>query len=81
MDLIIFLKKKKLNRGGDITGLLDFTVKGSFLMKIYASIEAFVFAMYIIGSKRRCTIVNNFVLIVFKLIVNHLFVSLDMFDV
>ena len=50
---------KKLNREGYITGLIEVTVQGSCIMEIYASREAFGFARDVIGSTRRCTIVEN----------------------
>ena len=51
-------------------------------MEIYASIEAFGFARYIIGSTRKgCTHVNKFIVIVLKCIMTPSFVSLDMFVV
>ena len=77
----ILPKKKKLNRERDTIGLLEVTVQGSFLMKKYASREAFVFARDVIGSKRMCTIVDKFVVIILKRIMTPLFVSLDMFHV
>ena len=46
-----------------------------------ASIEAFGFARDAIGPTRRCTIVNNFIVIVLKYIMIPSFVSLDMFVV
>ena len=81
MDLSIFPKKKKLNREGDITGLLEVNVQGIFLMEIDASRDAFGFARDVIGSTRRCTIVDKFVVIVLKRIMTPSFVSLDMFHV
>ena len=81
LDLRIFSKKKKLNREIDITGLLEVTVKGIYLIEIYASREAFVVARDVIGSTRRCTIVDKFVVIFLKLIMNPLFVSLEMFHI
>ena len=78
----IFPKKEKLNWEGDITGLLEVTVKGSCLMEIDASREDFVFATYIMVSTRKgCTIVNKFIVIVLKCIKTHSFVSCDMFVV
>ena len=74
-------KKRKLNRAGDTTGLVYVTVQGSCLMEKYASIEAFGFAMDVIGSTRGCTIVNKFIIIVLKYIMTPSFVSLDMFVV
>ena len=74
-------KNKKLNREVDITGLLEVTVQGSFLMEIYASREAFIFTRDVIGSTRRCNIVDRFVVIFFKYIMTPPFVSLDMFVV
>ena len=81
LDLSILLKKKKLNREGDIPGVLKVTVKGTLLMELYAYIEAFGFARDVISSTRRCTIVDTFVLIVLKCIMTPSFVSLDMFHV
>ena len=37
LDLSIMTKNNKLEREGDITGLLDATAQGVFLMQIYAS--------------------------------------------
>ena len=79
LDLIIFLKKKKLNREGDTTGLVEVTVHVSCLMEIDSSIEAFGFARDVIGSTRGCTIVNKFIVIVLKCTMTPSFVSLDMF--
>ena len=81
LDLSILTKNKKLNREGYITGLLEVTVQLSRLMEIDTSIEASGFARYVIGSKRSCTIVEKFSVIVLKHIMNTLFVSLDMFHV
>ena len=67
-------KKKKLNREGDITGLLEVNVQGSFLMEKYSSIEAFGFARDVTGSTRRFTIVNKFIVIVLKYIMTPSFV-------
>ena len=53
LDLSILPKNKKLNREGDITGLLEVTVQGSFLMKIGAPREAFGFTRDLIGSKKK----------------------------
>ena len=61
LDLSIFSKNKKLKREGDITGLLEVTVEGIFQIKIDASQEAFGVAMDVIGSTRRCIIVDKFV--------------------
>ena len=81
LDLRILPKKKKLNREGGITGLLEVHFQGSCLMEIYASREAFGFARDVIGSTRRCTIVNKFVVIVLKRIMTPSFVSLELFHV
>ena len=81
MDLSIFPKNNKLKREGDITGLLEVTIQGSFLMEIHVSIEAFGFARDVIGSTKRCTIVNKFAIIVLKHIITSSFVYLDMFAV
>ena len=81
LDLIIFPKNKKLNREGYLTELLEVTVQGSCLREIDASIEAFSFTRDVIGSTRRCTIVNKFIVIVLKRIMNPSFLSLDMFSV
>ena len=79
LDLSIFPKKKKLNSEGDITGLLEVTVQVSLLMEIDASREAFGFERDVIGSTRRFTIVNKFIVIFLKRIMTPLFVSLDIF--
>ena len=79
LDLSILPKNKKLNREGDITGLLEVTVQGSCLMEIDSSREAFGFARDLISSTRRCTIFDKFVVIVLKRIMNTSFVSLAMF--
>ena len=81
LDLIIFPKKKKLNREGDTTGIVEVTVQGSCLMGKDPSIESFGFARDVIGSTRGCTIVNKFILIVLKHIMTPYFVSLDIFVV
>ena len=66
---------------GDITGLPDITVQGSYLMEIDSSKKSFGFARDVIGLTRRFTIVDKFVVIVLKLIMTSLFVSLYMFHV
>ena len=81
LNLSIFPIKKKLNREGYITVLLEVTVQGIFIMEIDASREAFGFSRDVIGSTRRCTIVDKFVVIVLKRIMTPSFVSLDMFHV
>ena len=60
---------------------LEVTVQGIFLMEKYASVEAFGFARDVIGSTRRCTIVNKFIVILLKYIITPSFVFLDMFVV
>ena len=79
-DHSILPKKKKLNREGDITGLLEVTVQVSYLMEIDSSREAFGFARDVIGSTRRCTIANKLVVIVLQRIMTPSFVPIDMFD-
>ena len=74
-------KNKNLNMEGYITGILEVTFQGSFIMEIDASKEAFGFARDVIGSTINCTTVNKFVLIVLKRIIAPPFVSLDMFHV
>ena len=64
---------------GDITGLLEVTFPGSCLMEKYEFTETFGFARDVIGSTRRCTIVNNFIVILLKYIMAPSFISLDMF--
>ena len=49
LDLSILPKEKKLEREGDITGLLEVTVQGVSLMGKYYSREDFGFARYLIG--------------------------------
>ena len=48
-------------------------------MEKYSSRDAFGFARDVIGSTRRCTIVNKFIVIILKYIMTPSFVSLDMF--
>ena len=79
MDLSILLKEKKQEREGYITGLLEVTVQGGGLMERYALIEAFGFAMGVLGSTRRPTTVNKLDVIVLQRIMTPSFVSLDMF--
>ena len=81
LDIIILPKNKKLNRKGDITGLLEVTVHGSCLMERDAYREAFGFARDIIGSTRGFTIIDNFIVIALECIMTPSFVSLDMFVV
>ena len=51
-------------------------------MEIDASIEAFGFATDVMGSTRKgCTIVNKFIVIVLKYSMTPSFISLDMFHV
>ena len=79
MDLSILLKEKKLEREGDITGLLEITVQGGCIMERDAPREPFGFAMAVIGSTRRPTIVNKLAMIDLQCIMTPSFVSLDMF--
>ena len=51
LGLSIFPKKKKLNREGDTTGLVEVTVQGSCLLEKDASREAFGFARNVIGQQ------------------------------
>ena len=66
---------------GDTKNLVEVTVQGSCLMEKYASREALDFERDVIGSTRRCTFVDKFIVIFLKYIMNPLFVSLDMFVV
>ena len=50
-------------------------------MEKYASREAFGIARDVIGSTRRCTIDNKFIVMILKYIMTPSFVSLDMFVV
>ena len=59
MDLSILLKKKELDREGDITGLLEATERVGCLMEIDASRELIGFEMAVLGSTRRPTTVNK----------------------
>ena len=81
LDLSILSKKEKLNREGDITVLLKFTVQGSCIMEIDSFIKAFGFAMDVVGSTRRCTIVDKFIIIVLKHIMTPLVLSIGVFHV
>ena len=72
-------KERKLEREGYITGLIEVTVQGGFLMERDASREAFGFTRDVIGSTRRCNLVDKLIVIVLKRIMNPSFVSLDMF--
>ena len=58
---------------GDITGLIEVTVKGGFLMERYASRESFGFEMDVLGSTRRPTTVNKLDVIVLQHIMTPLF--------
>ena len=71
----------KPEREGNITCLLEATVRGCFLMEIYASREAFGFARDVIGSTIRRNIVNHLAVIVLQHTTIPSFVSLDMFAV
>ena len=77
--LSILPKNNNLNIEGDITGLLEVNVQVGCLIEIYAYIEAFGFARDMIGSTRRCTIVDKLILIVLKRITTPSLVSLEMF--
>ena len=61
-------EKKKLNREGEITSLVEVTVQGSCLMEKDVSREAFGIARDAIGSTRRCTVVNKFIETILKYI-------------
>ena len=79
LDLSIKQKKKKPSWEGDITGLLEVTVQGSFLTERDAYNEAFGFATYVMVSTiKGCTIVNMLIITVLQCIMTHSFVSLDM---
>ena len=80
-DLSIFPKKKKLKREGYITWLLGVNVHGSWLREIDAYRESFGFAIYVIVSTRRCTIVDKSVVIFLKRIMTPSLVSFGMFHV
>ena len=78
----ILPKKKKPSWEGDITGLLEVTVQGSFLTEIDAYREAFGFATDVMVSTiKACTTVDMFIVTVLQCIITHSFVSLDMFVV
>ena len=77
----IMPKKKKSSWEGDITGLLEVNVQGSCLIIIDDCREAFGFVRDVIGSTRRYTIVDKFVLIVLERITTPSFISLDMFHI
>ena len=81
LDLSILPKEKKLEREGDITGLLEVTIKGCFPMERYTSREKFGFERYLIVSTIRRTIVNKLVMIFLQHIMTLSFISLDMFTV
>ena len=74
-------EKEEAKQGGRYNTLLEVTVQGSCLMEIDVSRQAFGFARDVIGSTRRCTIVDKFVVIVLKCIMTPTFISLDMFHV
>ena len=78
----IFPKKKKPIWEGDITGLLEVTVQGSFLTERDAYNEAFGFAMdAVVSTIKGCTIVNMLIVTVLQCIMTHSFISLEMFFV
>ena len=79
IDISILLKDKKLERYGDITGFLEVTVQGGYLMEQDTSRDAFGFTMDVIGSTRRTTIVNKLVVIFLQHIMTPLFTPLDRF--
>ena len=81
LDIRKLPKEKNLERGRDITGLLEVNVQGGCLMEKEASRDAFDFARDVIGSPRRRTIIDMFDVIVLKCIIIPLFVSLEMFSV
>ena len=75
-------KKKKPSWEGDITGLLEVTVQGSFLTERDAYREAFGFATDVMVSTiKGSTIVNMLIVNVLQCIMTHSFFSLDMFVV
>ena len=75
-------KKKKPIWEGDITGLLEVTVKVSCLTERYAYREAFGFATDVMVSTiKGCTIVNMLIVTVLQCIMTLSFASLDMFVV
>ena len=75
-------EKEEAEQGGIYNRLtLEVPVQGSCLMEIDASRQAFGFARDVIGSTRRCTIIDKFIVIVLKCIMTPSFVSLDMFHV
>ena len=75
-------KKKKPSWEGDITGLLEVAVQGSCLTEKDAYREAFGFATDVMVSTiKGYTIVDMFIVTVLECIMNHSFVSLEMFVV
>ena len=72
------MKDKDLDREVYITVLPYVTVQRCYLMYRYDSIEAIVFAMYVIGSTRRPTMINKFAVIVSQHITTPLCISLVM---
>ena len=72
----ILPKKNKPSWEGDITGLLELTVKGSSLTERDAYTEAFGFATDVMVSTiKGCTIVDMFIVTVLECIMTHSFVS------
>ena len=75
----IFPKNKNISWEGDITGLIEVTVQGSFTTERDAYNEDFGFATDVVVSTiKGCTIVNMFIVTVLQCIMTHSFVSLDM---
>ena len=81
LDLSILPKEKKIEREGDITGLLEVNFQGGCLIERDASREAFCFARGVIGSTRRRTIFKKLLMIFLQRVMTPLLVSLEMFDV
>ena len=63
----------------DITGLLEVTVAGGYLMEGYGSRETFDFAMDLLISARRPTTVNTWVVTALQQILTPSFITVDIF--
>ena len=63
----------------DITGLLEVTVTGVYLMEGYGSRETFYFAMDVLISARRPTTVNTWVVTALQRILTPSFITVDIF--
>ena len=75
----IIIKKIDINRGKDITGLLDVTVIEGYIMEGYTSRKPFVFSMAVCSLTRIPTTENTWGVTALKQILTLLFITIGIF--